>query len=53
MVVGLSDQNLVTNLQYYKDRQNKSSLFSISMEVAEVYTLVSNQRPSVSDLENA
>ena len=28
---GLSDQNLVTNPQCYKDRQNRSSLLSISM----------------------
>ena len=30
---GLSDQNLVTNLQCYKDRQNRSSLLSISMVI--------------------
>ena len=30
---GLSDQNLVTNPQGYKDRQNRSSLLSISMEL--------------------
>ena len=28
---GLSDQNLVTNPQCYKDRQNRSSLLSVSM----------------------
>ena len=27
----LSDQNLVTNPQCYKDRQNRSILFSVSM----------------------
>ena len=31
----LSDQNLVTNPQYYKDRQNRSSLLSISMAIAD------------------
>ena len=30
---GLSDQNLVTKPQCYKDRQNRSSLLSVSMHM--------------------
>ena len=32
-IAWLSDQNLVTNPQCYKDRQNRSSLLSISMNI--------------------
>ena len=36
---GLSDQNLVTNPQCYKDRQNRSSLLSVSMRIPVGYRL--------------
>ena len=43
---GLSDQNLVTNPQCYKDRQNSTSLLSISMGIIILYIIKMNYRMS-------